>query len=158
MLSYRNENEGASVFSHLTDYVNCIYNEPFLNYSLPSDYVINKTPNTLHFALQYIFTNYLAIKNTSEVARNSHISISYLCQIFRKHMNCSPIDFINSCKISHAKHLLLNGHSATEVCYLSGFNHYNYFAETFKRNVGFSPRKFCKNYRQYFIFMSQNAN
>jgi len=143
-LDLKDNTSQRSAFLSLTDLVKCISNELLLKSGVASDTVGGEIPGAIHFALQYIFDNYLVIKNTSEIAKESHISVSYLCAIFKKHMKCSPVDIINSCKISHAKHLLINGHKATEVCYLSGFNHYNYFAETFKKKWVFLQLSFAK--------------
>ena len=57
----------------------------------------------------------------------------------------SPIDYMNSHKLAHARYLLKNGANTTEACYGSGFSNYNYFITTFKKYTGQTPSQFRKH-------------
>lgn len=104
-----------------------------------------KASTTIKKAVEYISEKFLSISEIEEVAAHCHISVSYLCRIFKKQLGISPTEFINSRKILHAKHLLKNGASVTDVCFASGFNSYNYFISTFKKLTGQTPGKFSRN-------------
>ena len=104
-----------------------------------------KIPTALKDAIGYISENYLALSDIKEIAESCHISVSYLCRSFKKFLNTTPIEYVNTQKISHAKYMLKGGHNVTEACFGSGFNSYNYFISTFKRYVGMTPTQF-KNY------------
>lgn len=105
----------------------------------------HKLPLTLKKALEYISDNYFSIHDTKQIAEHCHISVSYLCRLFKNSLGTSPIEYMNSQKISRAKQLLKRGHNVTETCYSSGFNSYNYFISTFKKTVGQTPTQYQKN-------------
>ncbi len=104
-----------------------------------------KIPATLSSALSYISENYLSISNIEEIAAYCHISVSYLCRVFKKYLGTTPVEYINNKKIARAKYLLKSGYNVTESCYDSGFNSYNYFISAFKKKVGKSPTEFKNN-------------
>lgn len=108
---------------------------------------LNSSP-IVRKAVEYINENYLTISQVEEIAGHCHISVSYLCRIFRKQLGISPTEFINSRKIIHAKHLLKKGHNVTNVCFASGFNSYNYFITLFKKSTGQTPVKYRKTAKE----------
>lgn len=104
-----------------------------------------KIPPTLKTALKYISENYLSLDDTKKIAEHCHISVSYLCRLFKNTLGTTPIEYINNQKLSHAKYMLKNGHNVTDTCYASGFNSYNYFISIFKKNVGQTPSEYRKS-------------
>lgn len=104
-----------------------------------------KSVPALREAIIFIQANYLTISSTTKIAQHCHISVSYLCRLFKKHLNMSPIDYMNSHKLAHARYLLKNGANTTEACYGSGFSNYNYFITTFKKYTGQTPSQFRKH-------------
>ena len=108
-----------------------------------------KSSPTIRKAIEYINENYLTISQVEEVATHCHISVSYLCRIFRKQLGISPTEFINFRKITHAKHLLKKEISVTDVCFASGFNSYNHFISLFKKITGQTPVKYRKTEKYY---------
>lgn len=105
----------------------------------------NRLAPILKKAVQYISENYRTIKTIDEIAGHCHISTSYLCRIFRIHLHCSPVDFLNENKLAYAKYLLQNGRNVTEACYDAGFNSYNYFITLFKSKTGKTPGAWIHN-------------
>ncbi|MBQ4630675.1 MAG: helix-turn-helix transcriptional regulator [Clostridia bacterium] len=101
-----------------------------------------KLPPALHKAMQYVSQNYLTVSDIVEIAGHCHVSVSYLCRVFKKYLEITPTEFINSRKLAHAKFLLKKGYSVTDACFGSGFNSYNYFIATFKKNFGMTPTKY----------------
>ena len=102
----------------------------------------HKVSETLKEALRYISENYLTLSDTGRIAEHCHISVSYLCRIFKNSLGATPVEYINSQKLARAKYMLKNGYNVTEACYGSGFNSYNYFISTFKRSVGLTPTEY----------------
>ncbi len=100
--------------------------------------------HSLHKAMDYISSNYLTITGIGDVAKHCHVSSSYLCRIFKKQINSTPIEFVNQRKIHHAKFLLKKGYTVTEACYSSGFNNYPYFIRLFKKITGQTPGDYAK--------------
>ena len=105
----------------------------------------HKLSPTLRSALRYISENYLTLDDTSKIAEHCRISVSYLCRLFKNSLGATPVEYINSKKLSHAKYMLKNGYNVTEACYGSGFNSYNYFISTFKKTVGQTPTEYKRS-------------
>lgn len=75
-----------------------------------------------------------------EIYAMSNYSQSRFINLFKRHLNMTPITYINNLKINYAKKLL----EATnyDLLYISnelGFSSYSYFSTFFKRSVGMSP-------------------
>lgn len=96
-------------------------------------------------ALGYISENLTSLSNTKQVSDYCNVSISYLCKMFKKHLSTSPLEYINTQKLSRAKFLLKNGYNVTESCYESGFGSYNHFVTFFKKVVGMTPTEYQKH-------------
>lgn len=101
-------------------------------------------PDKLRSAIDYIHAHYLTMDGVGEVTEHCGVTNTYLSRIFKNALDCTPNEYINSLRISHAKYLLGNGSSLTEACYLSGFSNYTYFITKFKQVAGTTPRKFQK--------------
>lgn len=102
-------------------------------------------PPILKKALGYISENLTSLSNTKQVSDYCNVSISYLCKMFKKHLATSPLEYINTQKLSRAKFLLKNGYNVTESCYESGFGSYNHFVTFFKKVVGMTPTEYQKH-------------
>ena len=72
------------------------------------------------------------------------ITPEYFRKIFKTYYGVSPIKYINTLKITHAKELLASGmYSVTEAALQSGYTDMSYFSREFKKATEKSP---C-NYR-----------
>lgn len=79
------------------------------------------------------------------VADEMGISTSYLRREFSRAYALSPIAFLRSVRISHAKNMLESGYlSICEVAEQSGFSSTSYFIQVFHKEVGVSPDKYRK--------------
>ena len=88
-------------------------------------------------AVQYINNNYNKNINLTDVANAIHISKNYLCDIFKKEMNITFIDYVTNLRIEKAKYLL--SHTDKKMYEISeevGYNDYAYFSQIFKRHTG----------------------
>ena len=113
--------------------------------SAPERGAEQKIPATLKAALDYILKNSITVNDTGEIADYCHISVSYLCRMFKTYLGVTPVEYINSHKLARARYLLKNGMNVTEACFASGFNSYNYFIHVFKKNVGQTPGEYKKS-------------
>lgn len=81
--------------------------------------------------------------NTPSIAELSamcSISPEYFRLLFKKKYGTSPVKYINSLRLNHAKELLSSGmYSVSEVANLSGFSALSYFCREFKKMYGISP-------------------
>ena len=98
-------------------------------------------------AVDYItvnFTNELTLKKVADAV---YISAFYLSHLFRREMNTTFSDYLCKVRIEKAKGLLKKGKDfrIQEIADKTGFNDSNYFAKSFKKTTGFSPREY-KNF------------
>ncbi|MEX0362259.1 MAG: helix-turn-helix transcriptional regulator, partial [Allomuricauda sp.] len=77
-----------------------------------------------------------------ELAELVNFSTAYFKSWFKQHFGAPPKAYINRLKIERAKEELLKSNSITEVAYNLGFSTSQYFATTFKKYTGMSPKVF----------------
>ncbi len=99
-----------------------------------------KTP--IDSALEYIDQNFTKQLSLKDIAKNSFLSVTTLCALFRQHLSTTVIKYLTGKRISFAKKLLSEGKSVTETAFESGFNDYANFIRTFKKSVGVPPGKY----------------
>lgn len=88
-------------------------------------------------AVQYINNHYNENISLTDVANATHISKNYLCDLFKKEMNVTFIDYVTNLRIEKAKYLL--SHTDKKMYEISeevGYNDYAYFSQIFKRHTG----------------------
>lgn len=80
------------------------------------------------------------------LASRVNMSREHLCRLFKKHAGMPPMEYLQSVRIFHAKHLLImNSDSVEQIALRCGFSNVNYFYETFKKHTGATPAKYRKN-------------
>ncbi len=81
-----------------------------------------------------------------EVAGQLFVSKDYLRHLFTQYTGQSPMRTIVSCRIDHAKKLLMNPElSVVDVADMCGFDDPYYFSRLFKNHTGKSPSAFRKS-------------
>ena len=106
-----------------------------------------KEPDLLvqHDMVSYIYSHYSESINLDEIAAAGKVCRNKCCQIFRRYLNQSPIDFLNHYRLEVSCHLLNNTKlSIAEICTACGFNHQSYYSKIFLRTYSCSPRDFRK--------------
>lgn len=101
-------------------------------------------PNLLEEILDYINHEFGNSITAEETARHFGITNSYLSKLFSKYLGIGFIQYLNAKRISHAKILLSNDVSVTDVCYECGFSDSSHFIAVFKKQVGMTPLKYKK--------------
>ena len=98
-------------------------------------------------AVDYMTHNYRSEITLKEVANAVFISGFYLSHLFRKEINTTFSDYLCKIRIEKAKGFLKNGGDIRvhEIAEKTGFSDANYFAKTFKKTVGVTPREY-KNF------------
>ena len=77
--------------------------------------------------VSYIYSHYSESINLDEIAAAGKVCRNKCCQIFRRYLNQSPIDFLNHYRLEVSCHLLNNTKlSIAEICTACGFNHQSY--------------------------------
>ena len=95
--------------------------------------------------VSYIYSHYSESINLDEIASAGKVCRNKCCQIFRRYLNQSPIDFLNHYRLEVSCHLLNSTKlSIAEICTACGFNHQSYYSKIFQRTYGCTPREFRK--------------
>jgi len=100
---------------------------------------------TILTAIQYIKDHFNENITLSGVAEHTHISKNYLCDLLKKELNITFIDYVTNLRIERAKYYLSNTDMKMyEISAAVGYNDYAYFSQIFKRHTGIS----LSNYRK----------
>ena len=89
---------------------------------------------------EYIYSN-ISVDNLAKIC---NVSAAHLKRIFSKYAGIGIHEYFLQLKISHAKMLLADGLSVTDVAETLSFSSQNYFSVVFKRIEGISPLKYKK--------------
>lgn len=96
-----------------------------------------------------IAEHYASLKNLDEVARATHINISYLCRLFRRFDHSTPYQYLLKLKMHRAAELLLRpGTLVKEVADQLQFSDPYNFSRGFKAVFGMAPEKFIQRGRR----------
>lgn len=96
--------------------------------------------------MNYTDFHYMEELSLAELAEICSVSNSYLSALFKKEVGMTLTDYINSTRIRQSLTLLnTTNFSIQEIASRCGFSDSNYYARTFKKFQGMSP----KGYREY---------
>ncbi len=84
--------------------------------------------------------------SVSDLAKKCNISLSHFRRLFTYYTSKSPIEFINTEKISKAKELLAKGMPIKQVAEETGFEDVFYFMRIFKKITGTTAGQFIKEH------------
>ena len=77
------------------------------------------------------------------IAAAGHVSRSKCCQIFRKYVGQSPVEFLNAYRLKVGRNLLRDTErNVTEIATVCGFSHLSYFSRQFAAAYGRTPREY----------------
>jgi len=107
------------------------------DYSSSTDIFIQKQ------MVSFIYDNYTDKLTLNEISHAGGISRTKCCQIFKKYLNRTPIDFLNSYRLEISmNYLRVTDLPITEIAYNCGFNSLSYYSETFKKYKGCTPNEY----------------
>lgn len=93
-------------------------------------------------AISYINSNYKdSTLSINAVCINAGIGTTAFRQLFRKHYQKTPIEYITELRLEYARNLISSGTSVENAAYESGFNDPKYFARVVKKYFGHAPRE-----------------
>lgn len=97
---------------------------------------------------EYIDSNICHSLSLFQLSELAGLSPNFFCKIFKEIIGLSPIHYINKCRVSYAKRLLLETNkSVKEISYECGFENEPYFFTLFKRYENTSPLEFRTRHR-----------
>lgn len=115
----------------------CLLNEKN-NHSSPN----TKQNKSLQEIIRAINDNYPNIQTGRDICALSNFSSSHIANLFKKHLNTTPHQFVLIKKLNRACELLASGASVSDACFDSGFNNYNNFITLFRKTYGMTPNKY----------------
>ena len=138
MLEFNNQYYLENVISFSGDYDELARNfYLLLRVLFAADEPLASSPEELVESLIVYFKEHLSCNVTLQTG----VSKVYICRIFKKFQNTTPMDFFTRLKIARAKELLADfpGMSLREIADSLGFNDVYYFSKVFKRITGAPP-------------------
>ncbi len=102
--------------------------------------------NEIQKALGYIHQNFAhRTISIQELAKSCSMSETYFRKLFEEHCGCSPLTYINQCRLNYAIDLLKTKYyTVAEVSEKCGFSTPYYFSSFVKKKTGRSPIEFIK--------------
>lgn len=92
----------------------------------------------------YLNDNYAENISLEELAHIANFSPFYLNRAFRKQIGIPPHAYQTQIRIAHAKTLLTNNFSISQVAAKTGFASQSHFGWHFKRFMGVTPKQYVK--------------
>ncbi len=93
--------------------------------------------------VSYIYQHYTEALTLSDIAAAGSVCRSKCCIIFKRYLQQSPIEFLNSYRLEVSRGLLKDTSvSITQVAFACGFNHLSYFSKLFLRSYGCTPSEY----------------
>lgn len=94
-------------------------------------------------AMRYVEINYNKKINLKETTEYLHISPNYFCELFKKHLDKTFIEYVNDYRIERSKPLLKDiSLSISEISRMVGYSESKYFCNIFKRKTGITPKEY----------------
>lgn len=92
----------------------------------------------------FLVTNIAETLTLQMLCARFGVSKAYLCRVFKKHKNATPIAYFTQLKIERAKEFLVQFPKApiSQIAEQLGFNDVYYFSKVFKKYVGEPPAAF----------------
>jgi AraC-like DNA-binding protein len=93
--------------------------------------------------LRYIRDNITRNITVEELSEICCLTNDHFIRLFRKDMQCTPLQYINRKKIEKAQLLLIiRNESIKDIAYGLSFNNIPYFSRLFKKVIGISPNSY----------------
>jgi len=97
--------------------------------------------------LRYINVHYQHKIELDKVAETANMHPAAFCRFLKEKTGKSLMEYVNDMRISFACKLIIEGQQTiSQVCFECGFNNLSNFNRTFKKQTGFTPTEY---YRQF---------
>lgn len=102
----------------------------------------NPEANGMTAAIRHLLEQLEQPLDIERLCRIACMSRSRFFKAFKQHMGCTPAEFQQQLRLQRAAELLREGHSATAVCYQTGYRDLSHFSRRFQEFHGMSPRRY----------------
>ncbi len=100
-------------------------------------------PTAVDHLFQYISNNFKNRITLDILSEEVHLDKSYIVRMFKKRFEITPIEFLITCRLNHAKALLSNTYTTVQEIALScGYNSTSLFIEQFKKHFSVTPTEY----------------
>ena len=115
------------------------------NYVATMSPIQKSSPRLCATVRRYIDEHFKENITLDTLAELTHVSKYYMVHAFTAEYGISPINYMISCRIDEAKHLLKNGdYSLAVISHTLGFSSPSYFSQTFRKLTDMSPNEYRK--------------
>lgn len=93
--------------------------------------------------VSFIYQNYASKITLDDISSSGGVCRSKCCQIFKKYLEHTPMEFVNLYRLELSTYLLKNTDiSVTDVAFSCGFNHLSHYSEMFRNHYGCTPKDY----------------
>ena len=101
--------------------------------------------NEMEYARRYFNEHYNSAISIEEYAQSRSMSVSWFQRNFKQFVNCSPTQYILTCRVNNATCLLeTTDYSLAEIAAIIGYDDPLYFSRLFRKLKGMSPSQYRK--------------
>jgi AraC family transcriptional regulator len=119
------------------------------------DSCLDLAPRWLKRALELLRDDCGRDMSLAEVARTADVHPVHLTRVFRRHLRCTPGDYLRRCRLDRAAALLAaRGPGLSEIAQACGYFDQAHFSRAFKQAYGVPP----KAYRQVYLVQDQEGS
>ena len=116
-------------------------------YQISEKHLSNITHKRLNSIVNFINSNITLPITIKEISDKFDYNEKYIFNLFKKHLNVSPLQYIIQQKMNMAKNMLLSTNKAIEAIAISlSYDNPQYFMRLFKKTFGYTPSEFRKSY------------
>ena len=110
-----------------------------------AQFVLREHSSAVTDARSFMEANYMSAITLETLARRASMSREHFCRLFKRHVGVTPIQYLTSLRMFHAKHLLVMNKEPMEVIAARcGYQNVNYFYMAFRKNTGVTPSNYRK--------------
>ena len=143
-------------FLRLIERISKIVNDPLFNAPIKEPSL--KQQSFCYLAMQYI-KNHITEKITAtDVAKELHVSSSYLCHIFKKELGLTLHNYIFKKRMLYAFELLSHGEPPVSVANQLGYEYYSTFYHHYMKHFHCSPKNVFTHVNKQRIFTNLSNN
>lgn len=106
-----------------------------------------KNEGTAYSIDTYIRSHLKYELDVNSLCREFGVGRSSLYELSKKHFHCSITNYVQTCRIEHARELLKKDYTVSEVAEEVGIPDTSYFIRFFKKHTGITPKQFQKNFK-----------